>query len=155
MGSCGTYIFETSEYLTREAVTQFNIPVIPSNTVILSFKLTVGRLAITPEAMLSNEAIAHLKTIVGSPPSEYIYLFLSQFNFNKLGSTSSIATAVNSKNIKALEFIVPTPEIIYNFYQVIRPLFSQLKVNAQQIKTLTKTRDVLLPKLMSGQLRIT
>lgn len=106
MGSCGTYIFQTSEYLTREAVEQFNIPVIPANTVILSFKLTVGRVAITPEAMLSNEAIAHIKTSTDSPPTEYIYLFLSQFNFDKLGSTSSIATAVNSKSIKELEIVV-------------------------------------------------
>ena len=154
MGSCGTYIFKTSEYLTREAVDQFNIPVIPANTVILSFKLTVGRVAITPEEMLSNEAIAHIKTSSDSIPSEYIYLFLSQFNFGKLGNTSSIATAVNSKSIKALEIIAPDSGIISKFYATVKPLFEKLKVNSQQIQTLTKTRDVLLPKLMSGKLRI-
>jgi type I restriction enzyme S subunit len=154
MGSCGTYIFKTSEYLTREAVDQFNIPVIPANTVILSFKLTVGRVAITPEEMLSNEAIAHIKTSSDSIPSEYVYLFLSQFNFGKLGNTSSIATAVNSKSIKALEIIAPDSGIISKFYATVKPLFEKLKVNSQQIQTLTKTRDVLLPKLMSGKLRI-
>lgn len=155
MGSCGTYILETSEYLTKEAVSKFRIPIIPENTVILSFKLTVGRVAITTGSMLSNEAIAHLKISSHSPTSEYIYLFLSQFNFNKLGSTSSIATAVNSNSIKGIEFLVPTKKVASDFSHIINPLFSKLRVNTQQIQTLTQTRDVLLPKLMSGKLRIT
>lgn len=155
MGICGTYILETSEYLTREAIAQFNVPVIPSNTVILSFKLTVGRVAITLERMLSNEAIAHLKLgKFTSLTSEYIYLFLSQFNFDRLGSTSSIAKAVNSQSIKALELVVPSPEIIMSFHQIVQPLFFKLKGNAKQIQTLTKTRDTLLPKLMNGQIRL-
>jgi type I restriction enzyme S subunit len=155
MGSCGTYILETSEYLTKEAVSKFGIPIIPENTVILSFKLTVGRVAITTDSMLSNEAIAHVKVSSDSPTSEYIYLFLSQFNFNKLGSTSSIATAVNSKSIKGIEFLVPAKKVASGFSHIINPLFSKLRVNTQQIQTLIKARDLLLPKLMSGKLRIT
>lgn len=154
MGSCGTYIFETSEYLTREAVARFNVAIIPKNTVVLSFKLTVGRVAITSEKMLSNEAIAHLKISSDFLTSEFIYLFLTQYNFNKLGSTSSIATAVNSKSIKGIELIVPATRVVSNFSQVVTSVFMKLRVNAQQIQTLTQTRDRLLPKLMSGQLRI-
>ena len=155
MGSCGTYILETSEYLTKEAVIKFGIPIIPKNTVILSFKLTVGRVAITTDSMLSNEAIAHLKVSASSLTSEYIYLFLSQFNFNKLGSTSSIATAVNSKSIKGIEFLVPAKKVASGFSNIINPFFSKLRVNTQQIQTLTKVRDTLLPKLMTGKLCIT
>lgn len=61
MGSSGIYIDTTSEFLTEEAVERFSIPIIPENTVLLSFKMTIGRLAITTERMLSNEAIAHFK----------------------------------------------------------------------------------------------
>ncbi|MBK9564456.1 MAG: hypothetical protein IPO37_04495 [Saprospiraceae bacterium] len=60
MGQSGIYIFNTSEYLTNDAIEKFRIPVIPENTVVLSFKLTIGRLAITTEKMLSNEAIAQI-----------------------------------------------------------------------------------------------
>ena len=81
LGNDGTYIFKTAEYLTREAVRQFNIPIIPDNTVILSFKMTVGRVAITTEDMLSNEAIAHFKFKEATPITvEILYLFLKQFN---------------------------------------------------------------------------
>jgi type I restriction enzyme S subunit len=108
IGNCGVYIFDTSEYLTDESVKKFNIPVIPENTTILSFKMTVGKLTITTEEMLSNEAIAHLKIKDNSNlTSEFIYCYLQALDFNSLGSTSSIVTAINSTMIKEIEVVVP------------------------------------------------
>lgn len=62
MGSCGAFISSSSEQLTLDAVKKHNIKIIPDNTVLLSFKLTVGRVAITDGEMTTNEAIAHFKT---------------------------------------------------------------------------------------------
>ena len=96
MGSCGLYIADSSEYLTHESIERFNVKIVPDNTVILSFKLTVGRVAITDGDMTTNEAIAHFKTDK-TEINEYLYCYLKEFNYQAMGSTSSIATAVNSK----------------------------------------------------------
>lgn len=155
IGNSGTYIFNTSEYLTDHAIKKFNIPVIPENTAILSFKMTVGKLTITTEDMLSNEAIAHLKLKTDTELSaEYIYLYLQKLDFNALGSTSSIVTAINSTMIKAIEVVIPRKDILLNFNKVILPIFKKIKLNSIQIQTLTKTRDELLPRLMSGEVRV-
>lgn len=149
------YISNTSEYLTDEAITKFNIPIIPKNTTIMSFKMTVGKLSISTEEMLSNEAIAHLKlknnTLLSS---EFIFLYLQGLDFNLLGSTSSIVTAINSTMIKNIEFVIPDNKTLKSFHSVILPLFEKVKYNTRQIQTLQATRDTLLPKLMSGQLRV-
>ena len=153
MGSCGTYIRRSSEQLTREAVDKFNIRVIPSNTVLLSFKLTVGRIAITYGEMTTNEAIAHFKT---DKPyiNEYLYCYLKDFNYQTMGSTSSIATAVNSKIIKAMPFIVPTDDEISRFHAVAGPMFEQILNNQLENDSLSEMRDSLLPRLMSGELDV-
>jgi type I restriction enzyme S subunit len=104
MGTSGIYIDKVSEYLTQEAVEQFSVPVIPKNTVMLSFKMTIGRLAISTEKMVSNEAIAHFKQKEGSflfP--EFLYLFLKTYSWVELGSTSSIVESINSQMIKEIE----------------------------------------------------
>ena len=153
MGSCGMYISDSSEYLTKEAITNYNVCIIPDNTVILSFKLTVGRIAITDGEMTSNEAIAHFcsedKTI-----NEYLYCYLKNFSFETMGSTSSIATAVNSKIIKAMPFILPNKETVGRFHKITKPLFDTIKSNQQETKKLNSIRDGLLPKLMSGEMKL-
>ena len=155
MGNAGVYIFNTSEYLVDEAIEKFNIPIIPENTAILSFKMTVGKVSITTEKMLSNEAIAHMKIKKDSfLTSEYIYLFLLNLNFNSLGSTSSIVMAINTAIIKQIKFFIPDEITMKDFNQLVAPIFKKIKNNSEQIQTLEETRDSLLPKLMSGQKRV-
>ena len=155
LGNNGIFINNTSEYLTQNAVKEFNIPIIPKDTVVLSFKMTVGRVAITSQDMLSNEAIAHFKfNKKTSFTKEYLYLFLKTYKYDTLGSTSSIVTAINSAMIKELEIMIPDSLTMNNFKNTTEPLFNKIKSNQSQICTLTAMRDTLLPKLMSGEVRV-
>jgi len=155
LGENGVFIFNTSEYLTESAINNFNIPVIPENTVLLSFKMTVGRLGITTEPMVSNEAIAHFKFKEETPfTTEYLYFFLKTFPYQELGSTSSIVTSINSKMIKELIIPIPETKIMNDFKRNTKNLFDKIKQNQQQIRILENLRDTLLPKLMSGEVRV-
>ena len=153
MGTCGLYINSSSEQLTREAIDRHNVKIVPDNTVLLSFKLTVGRIAITDGEITTNEAIAHFKTDK-KKINEYLYCYLKCFNYQTMGSTSSIATAVNSKIIKGMPFVVPTDEEIIEFHRLTAPMFAKIKANQTETSNMTKLRDTLLPKLMSGELDI-
>lgn len=153
MGRCGMYIADSSEYLTHESVDKFNIKVVPDNTVLLSFKLTVGRVAITDGAMVTNEAIAHFKTDK-LEINEYLYCYLKDFNYQTMGSTSSIATAVNSKIIKAMPFVVPTDAELVSFHSATAPMFEMIKTRQRENTRLAELRDSLLPKLMSGEIDV-
>ena len=153
MGTCGLYISCSSEQLTKEAVDRHNVKIVPDNTVLLSFKLTVGRIAITNGEMTTNEAIAHFKTDK-KEINEYLYCYLKCFNYQTMGSTSSIATAVNSKIIKGMPFVVPTDDELIDFHSVVAPMFAKIKANQTESEKLTAVRDTLLPKLMSGELDV-
>ena len=153
MGNCGLYINSSSEQLTKEAVDRHNVKVVPDNTVLLSFKLTVGRIAITNGEMTTNEAIAHFKTDK-KEINEYLYCYLKCFNYQTMGSTSSIATAVNSKIIKGMPFVVPTDVELKEFHDFAAPMFAKIKANQIETDNLIALRDALLPKLMSGEINV-
>lgn len=153
MGNCGVFILNSSEYIKDSAIDKFNIVLVPKDTVILSFKLTVGRVAITNEEMTTNEAIAHFKTD-NKKIKEYLYCYLKNYNFQTMGSTSSIATAVNSKIIKSMPFIIPTDDKIEKFHQVAKFIFEKIRINQIENEKLTQLRDTLLPKLMSGEIDV-
>lgn len=153
MKSCGLYISSSSEQLTKDAVGHHNVKVVPDNTVLLSFKLTVGRIAITNGEMTTNEAIAHFKTNK-KEINEYLYCYLKCFNYQTMGSTSSIATAVNSKIIKGMPFVVPTNKELKEFHDFAAPIFAKIKATQIETDNLATLRDTLLPKLMSGELDV-
>lgn len=151
----GVYIYSVTEYLTHNAVEQFNVPIIPNDCVILSFKMTIGRLAITTEKMLSNEAIAHFIPKTESKLfSVFLYLFLKTYKFELLGNASSIVESINSQMIKEIVIMIPDEKKLKLFREVIKPYFTKIKTNQAQISTLTQLRDTLLPKLMSGEIRL-
>ena len=153
LGDKGIFTFRTSEYLSNEAIETFNIPIIPKDTVMLSFKMTVGRVGISSEDMTSNEAIAQfqIKKLISK---EFLYCFLKQYNFDTLGSTSSIVTAINTALIRKIEVNLPDAELIEKFNEIVKGSFDKVRFNQIQIQTLQTLRDTLLPKLISGEVRL-
>lgn len=154
LGNSNSFIFSTNETLTNEAIKKYNIKVVPAETVILSFKLTLGRVAITTDSMCTNEAIAHFQCNGGNPYTYFLYNYLKSFNYDLLGSTSSIATAVNSKIIKDMPLLKARNEIIDAFENTVNDLFHKIHLLEEEILNLTEVRDCLLPKLISGEIEV-
>jgi len=153
MGNCGVFISDSSEYLTIEAIRKYNILMVERDSVLLSFKLTIGRVAIADTKLTTNEAIARF-ILPDKSYREFLYLYLKRYEYGSLGSTSSIATAVNSKTIKGMKLLMPNVDIIKEFSHKARPLFEQIRINQQESRRLAQLRDTLLPRLMSGELKV-
>ena len=102
LSSAGKYITDTKESLSALAVEESGIKVIPAQTVVMSFKLSIGKVAITPMPMYSNEAIMAFvdKGIVKIDP-EYLYYLLLHRDWEEgtnkavMGKTLNKATLSN------------------------------------------------------------
>ena len=98
--------------------------------------------------------------IVLSPkqiPSSYLYAWVttSMFvDYLTLNASGSAYPAVKAEHFEIAEIILPSKAILGMFHSIVDPMRIKTHENSLQIQTLTKTRDALLPKLMSGQLRV-
>ena len=105
--------------------------------------------------MVTNEAIAHFniddERIINS---EYIYFYLKNFPYDSLGSTSSIGKAINSKIVKAMPVLLPSKATVQEFARKVIPNFQMIKTLLKQNTKLREARDILLPKLMNGQIEV-
>ena len=128
LSKCNKYIGETKEYLSDQAVEESGIYKIPKNTVVMSFKLSIGKTAITSEPMYSNEAIMAFidKHIVDLLPDYIYYMFLGrdwEIGTNKavMGKTLNKATLSKIKvNIPSIEEQHSIVEVLDKVINVIR-----------------------------------
>ena len=125
-----TFVYQkrSSEFLTPEAVAKFNVPVVQKGTVILSFKLTVGRTAIAGMPLVTNEAIAHFDSRNNPHLDTFIFYFLRSFPFDSLGSTSSIGTAINSTILKDLKFVLPPEGLMKTFDETVKVILEKAQI---------------------------
>ena len=94
------YISKTKEYLSEDAIKDSGIRVIPANTVIMSFKLSIGKTAITAEDMYSNEAIMafHDKHVVEIMP-EYIFYMFKYKNWDEGSNKAVMGKTLNKATL--------------------------------------------------------
>lgn len=153
MGGSDAYLIDSSEYLTKKAIERFHIKVCEPGSILLSFKLTVGRVGIVANEMATNEAIACFSSDDRRRLS-YLYPLLLEYDYSTLGNTSSIATAVNSKTIKAMPLQMPNVRAQERYYRLTLPIYQLLLGNIIETANLESIRDSLLPKLMSGEIDV-
>jgi len=147
------FVQETAEELTQDACENYNIKVVPKGTILLSFKLTVGRVAFAGADVCTNEAIAHFQK-EGDEWKAYTLMYLRNYNYDSLGNTSGISKAVNSTIIKNMPFVMPCTSILQEFSQRVLPFIKQTENLQSQVRLLTEARDRLLPKLMNRKIEV-
>ncbi len=141
------FICKTRERLINEAAKRFNIPVVPKDSVLLSFKMTVGRVAITTGDTLTNEAIAHFVCNGRPQLREYIYLYLKNVDFKSQGSTSSITEAVNTNMIKQMEIMLPIDNVLISFHKQQKTIFNDIYLRQKENDKLTELQSLLLARM--------
>lgn len=82
-----------------------------------------------------------------------LYLLLSQTNIQSI-VTGAVQAKVNQSNLKSIEIIIPPVEVMKKFNDLIKPFFDTIRSNHDEIKKIQKLRDILLPKLMSGEIDV-
>jgi type I restriction enzyme S subunit len=85
-------------------------------------------------------------------PTEYLYLATHGKHFwPKRGSAQPFISQTDARNLRILR---ASNQVLRRFGALVRPLYDKVDQNDKETATLAQTRDLLLPKLMSGEIRL-
>ena len=152
--SKGIFLLNTEKKITKEGLNKISSGLLPKGTLLLSSRAPVGYLSITNlEVAINQGYIAILPEQYLS--NKYMYLWLDKYmQVVKNAANGSTFLEISKTAFRNIECVIPLKNTLERFDQITEPIFGKILRNTLQIQSLAKTRDTLLPKLMSGQVRV-
>lgn len=147
-------LMDTERYLTDAGVKKVSSGQLPIETVLMSSRAPIGYLAISDIPVSVNQGII---AMLPNPAFGPLYLLnWAKFNMPAIIDRANGSTflEISKKNFQPIPFIVPHKTILQSFNAEARTIHAKILKLSEQIDSLTILRDALLPKLLSGQLRI-
>lgn len=149
------FLFDTSDSLTEEGKRSQSNKTLPPKSICVSCIATVGLVSLNAKESQTNQQI---NSIVPNENYYRYYLYLTmRSSYDLLHSMASGGTAtlnLNTGNFSQIPVLYPEQSVLEEFHSEVEPLFDKIFFNQSQIHTLEKLRDTLLPKLMSGEVRV-
>lgn len=145
---------DTERHLTDAGVKKVSSGLLPKRTVLMSSRAPIGYLAISDIPVSVNQGvIAMLPNALFGP----LYLLSwAKFNMGNIIDRANGSTflEISKKNFRPIPFLVPNSSACQAFNKEAEAILEKILLLSEQNISLTNLRDTLLPKLLSGQLRI-
>ncbi len=139
------YLTETSKKITEKAIK--NRAIIPKNTLVMSFKLTIGKLAILKEDMFTNEAIASFNWKNKKISTEYMYFYLKSINIKKYGSQAAKGITLNNETLNSIPVYLPDLNKQKEIVEILLSFNNKIEMLKTQLTALNRFKKGLLQKM--------
>jgi len=149
-----TFVFQTEKNITPQGLSGSSARLVCRGTTIITARGTVGKLAIAGCDMAFNQSCYALRSLKDLHPF-FTYL-AAQYVVKQLKSMAhgSVFSTITRQTFENVNFPTSSVEMRDAFEKLSAPLFERISVSVQESQTLAALRDLLLPKLMSGEIRI-
>ncbi len=152
----GNFVPECSDHLSSIPVKTPDYAFLNTGDILLSLTGNVGRVCIVHgENLLLNQRVA--KLVGADDKQSFAYFMFRQEEFkNRLISMSRGTAQLNLSPIetKKIKLKLPPKELLAQYHEQAEPLFEAITANYTEIQTLTTLRDTLLPRLISGKVKV-
>ena len=153
-GANGIFLPESSDKCTDEGLNNSSAKLFPANSIMMTSRATIGAVGINTTAACTNQGFI---TCIPNDdfPLTFLYhwLKLSKPYFEML-STGATFAELTKGTFKKIKILKPEKHLVGQFEEKVRPMFSQMESLLQEVTLLKKSRDMLLPRLISGKLPV-
>lgn len=148
-------ITKPSEYITEEGLNNSATKLLPRKTTVLAITgATLGQVSLLEIDTCANQSVIGVleNEIL---PYEYIYPLIND-RISELCShmTGGAQQHINKNNVEELSIIVPPSDVIERYKEKTSPIYNLIGNNCIETQKITSLRDSLLPKLMSGEVKV-
>lgn len=149
------YVYETEKTLTKTGLEKCNSNLYKKDTIFITARGTVGKIKLAQVPMAMNQSCYAL--IAKDDDISQLFLYCSlvetidQFKSRAVGA---VFDAIIRDTFKLIPFVVPDKTIISEFTETIVPIFRQIDNLIKQNQKLQQARDILLPRLMNGEITV-
>ncbi|BBF80691.1 restriction endonuclease subunit S [Asticcacaulis excentricus] len=149
------FIWQTADSLSSQGASSQMSKTVPAGSLCVSCIATVGLVSITTKPSQTNQQI---NTLVPHDPHwrEYLYFALESLkaHLQNLGSNGATMTNVNKQKFSSVQIAIPTDELMSHYHDFAGPLLDLIAKLTLANQHLAASRDLLLPRLMTGQLSV-
>ena len=146
IGDAGKYIADTKECISDDGVAKSGIKIVPKGTVIMSFKLSIGKVSITAEDMYTNEAIMAFIDKKKYPiDTAYLYYLLSGTDWSEGSNKAVMGLTLNKATLSQKTISIPALDkqrYVTNVLDKISDLITLRKQQLDKLDELVKARFV-------------
>lgn len=147
-------LFNTERKISEAGLTQISSGLLPKGTVLLSSRAPIGYLAIAQMPTAINQGFIAMKC--NGRLSNILVWLWTHANMDNILKKANGSTfqEISKTNFRPISVTMGPPNVLGAFEQLATPLWSKLVDNTSEIQGLVAIRDLLLPKLMSGEIRL-
>ena len=148
-----TYCLTTAKRITQLGLENCNSGLYPVDTVFLTARGTVGKVAMAGKPMAMNQSCFAFRGLGVSQPAVYQIIKRAVRSLRAKANGATFA-AINTRDLKIETILFPSDEELTAFEEEAALLHSMMRTNEEESLKLSSLRDALLPKLMSGEIDV-
>ncbi|PIQ84569.1 MAG: restriction endonuclease subunit S [Candidatus Omnitrophica bacterium CG11_big_fil_rev_8_21_14_0_20_63_9] len=147
-------LLNTERQITASGLEEISSGLLPPGTVLLSSRAPIGYLAISEVPVAVNQGFIAM-VCDKELPNHYVRLWAKE-NMEAIRANANGTTfpEISKTNFRPLPVLVPSKPAVHEFLRQVEPLHRRVVSNLKESRTLAALRDTLLPKLISGELRV-
>jgi type I restriction enzyme S subunit len=125
----------------------------PGDTLV-SVRAPVGSINMAAQRCCVGRGVAAIRHKTGSRSYTYYAMASLDNVFARFEAEGTVFGSISKRGLTGVECLIPPTEVVHEFEQLVFPLDQSIEHNERQSQTLTAIRNALLPKLLSGQIRV-
>jgi type I restriction enzyme S subunit len=152
--SANVFVIDTEKHVTQLGVDNSSTKILPVGTTIISARGTVGKCALVGRPMAMNQSCYGIRGNKGISDYFVYYAVRNQVEHLQRGGHGSVFNTITRDTFKIIKMPMGKAQHTQKFGDCIKPFLDKILANSIQNTVLSKLRDTLLPKLLSGEVRI-